>query len=268
MDPGSAPPLGGADVSATEVLANVSIGYIVMAAFLLTLLRLTLVPSRSSIARSVSELVESLIIAGVLVFLIIRPFFLQAFFIPSASMEPTLMGHKPDDYRNDGKRYADEIHDHIFVNKLVYRYSNPQRGDIIVFKAEKKADKESPMRGEEPKENVLIKRLIGVPGDTLEMKPDAQGVNRMWRNEKPLDEPFINGPMNAIPYDGGFAVGSPLKLDKDQYFVMGDNRNNSNDSRFWGTVPRDRIIGKAVFKFWPPSRFGLIRSDSGRELPN
>src|SRR5437016_6064086 len=112
------------ELGATEILANLSIGYIVFAAFILTVVRLALAPSRGAVARSVTELVESLIIAGVLVFMIIRPFFLQAFYIPSESMEPTLMGHQ----------YPDSVHDHIFVNKLIYRLREPKRGEIIVFR--------------------------------------------------------------------------------------------------------------------------------------
>src|ERR1051325_5204807 len=130
------------DQAVTEVLANLSIGYIVMAAFVLTLIRMVLVPSKSPFAKSVAELVESLIIAGVLVFMIIRPFFLQAFFIPSESMEPTLMGHM-EGVSSTGTNYPDSVHDHIFVNKLVYRYSDPKPRDIIVFRAPKQADMET-----------------------------------------------------------------------------------------------------------------------------
>src|SRR5438105_9604558 len=133
------------EVGATEWLANLSIGYVVLAAFILTALRLVLVPYRAPFARSVAELVESLIIAGVLVFLVIRPFFLQAFFIPSESMEPTLMGHNAGYNASTNQTYNDSVHDHIFVDKLSYRLREPKRGEIIVFKAEKKADKAAEM---------------------------------------------------------------------------------------------------------------------------
>src|SRR5258706_6345410 len=126
------------EVGATEWLANLSIGYVVLAAFFLTVVRLMRVPNRAPFARSVAELVESLIIAGVLVFMIIRPFFLQAFFIPSESMEPTLMGHVQG-HSSTNQDYSDTVHDHIFVNKLVYRYSDPHPRDIIVFRAPKEA---------------------------------------------------------------------------------------------------------------------------------
>src|SRR2546423_1457790 len=114
------------EIGAQEFLANLSVGYVVMAAFVLTVIRLALVPTRSPIARSVAELVESLIIAGVLVFLVIRPFFLQAFFIPSESMEPTLLGHDSDRPSPTGANYTDTVHDHIFVDKLSYRLRDPK----------------------------------------------------------------------------------------------------------------------------------------------
>ena len=245
------------EVGATEWLANLSIGYVVIAAFILTLLRLILVPSRGALARSVAELVESLIIAGVLVFLVIRPFFLQAFFIPSESMEPTLMGHNAG-ISQTGEEYKDTIHDHIFVNKMVYRLREPRRGEIIVFKAEKKADKTAELMGRQPVENVLIKRLVAVPGDTLEVKPDETGKMRVYLNGRPLVERYTKAEMNPNP-GASFAVNGPLKLGPNELFVMGDNRNNSNDSRFWGPLPRSRVIGKAELIFWPLSRIRFIR---------
>src|SRR5437870_2023011 len=97
------------EVGATEWLANLSIGYVLFAAFILTIIRLLLMPSDSPVARSVAELVESLVIAGVLVFMVIRPFFLQAFFIPSESMEPTLMGHEAGSGGLTSTNYTDSI---------------------------------------------------------------------------------------------------------------------------------------------------------------
>src|SRR5579862_4322479 len=182
------------DTGATEFLANLSVGTVVMVALVLTMLRLILLqlagpptPQRvnqpnGSWARGLAEIFESFIIAFVLVFLIIRPFIVQAFFIPSESMENTLLGH--DEYNpKTGERRNDTVHDHIFVNKMIYRYSDPQRGDIIVFKAPKEADGEDKMNGLPQQENVLIKRCMGIPGDSIEVKNGAAYRNGVKLNE-------------------------------------------------------------------------------------
>jgi len=238
---------------ATEFLANLSVGSIVLAAFVLTIVRLLLVPSQAAIARSAAELVESFIIAGVLVFLIIRPFFVQAFFIPSESMEPTLMGHTKG-LSMSGEVHQETIHDHIFVNKLAYRIGEPKRGDIIVFRAEKRADS----AGGFQTENVLIKRLIAVPGDRIAVLPNPDSTLSVWLNGEKLNEPYIKEPMYAKE-GGNFGVGKEITLKPGELYVMGDNRNNSNDSRFWGTLPRNRVIGKAFLRFWPLNRVGLVK---------
>ena len=255
------------EVGVTEVLANLSIGYIVLAAFVLTLVRMVLIPSRSPLAKSVAELVESLIIAGVLVFMIIRPVFVQAFFIPSESMEPTLMGHRAG--AGSVGTYTDEVHDHIFVNKLIYRFRDPKPGDIIVFRAPGQADMGAKEEGRPPQENVLIKRLIAVGGQTIEVRPDDTGHAHVYVDGKPVDESYIHflQPMDDIGNMGNtfsvegapFAVHKPLVLKSDELFVMGDNRNHSNDSRYWGPLKRDRVIGKAMFIFWPLNRIRIIR---------
>ena len=260
---------------ATEALANLSIGAVVGIALILTILRIVFLnpaklfqPSRAvnvgSTARGFAEILESLIIAGILVFLVIRPFFLQAFFIPSQSMEPTLLGHDAGKPMSNDKDYTDTVHDNLFVNKLVYRYSKPQHGDVVVFRAPAHADNEHPEGSK--RENILIKRLIGMPNDTIQVKEDG-----VYRNGKKLDEPVykkdepvkgqynINEPMRLDTMQPPkYAVSEELKLGQNQYFMMGDNRNNSNDGRFWGPLDGDRIIGKAMFVFLPLNRIGTI----------
>ena len=255
------------DTGAAELLANLSVGTVVLIALVLTLLRLVLMNFKTTTkpgveetmpwARSIAEILESLIIAGVLVFLIIRPFFVQAFYIPSESMEYTLMGHEARTVTKmvngtEQEVHEDAIHDHIFVNKLAFRIGDPQRGDIIVFKAPPQADQEN----KPPKENILIKRLIGLPGDKIELKIDpAGGRNAIYINDKPTNEPYIKEPMDL---KGEYAVNAPLTLKPGEYFVMGDNRNNSNDSRYWGTLERSRVIGKASFIFFPFNRVRVL----------
>ncbi len=252
---------------ATELLANLSIPMIGFIALILSIVRLGLLNPLSKkrpagMARGIAEVCESLLVALVLVFLLIRPFLIQAFFIPSESMETTLLGHTAGQ-----GGHTDTVNDHIFVNKMVFRYSDPQFKDIIVFRAPKEADGESLMRGLPQVENVLIKRVIGVPGDTLEVKDEEvtkEGQKEMQkvvvRNGVKLVEPYIKEAMESPGSSGAhFAVDQPLKLGSDEYFVMGDNRNNSNDSRFWGVVKRNRIMGKASFVFMPFNRMGKIR---------
>src|SRR5579884_2702880 len=253
------------ETGAAELLANLHIETVVLIALALTILRMVLLSMKNQarrglpaevnpIARGIAEIIESLIVAGVLVFLIIRPFFVQAFFIPSESMEPTLCGHDAG-VNQRGVMHEDTCHDHIFVNKLVYRYSEPKRGDIIVFKAPKSADAEDKMKGLPQQENVLIKRLIGLPGDTVEVKADG-----VYVNGQKLNEPYIMEPMRPElePNFKYGANGTPVHLGPDQLWVMGDNRNDSNDSRYWGPLDRNRVIGKANLIFWPLNRIRIL----------
>ena len=277
------------DTGATEFLANLSVSSIVLAALCLTILRLLILQvggamrprmvsgsaagsNDTGFTRGLAEILESLIIAGVLVFLVIRPFFVQAFFIPSESMENTLLGHDAGApvAGNPLQTHKETVHDHIFVNKLVFRFGQPHRGDIIVFRAPKEADAEHKYTGA-PVENVLIKRLIGLPGDKIEVKD-----GRVYRNDEPLDEyhqdkeghllpgfPYsIREPMDQNLEQqfrfASFASGGALKLKEHQYWVMGDNRNDSNDSRYWGPLEDWRVIGKASVIFWPLGRIRLL----------
>lgn len=261
------------DAGVPELLANLNVATIVMIATALTFLRLVLLSLKSSApagkpqethpaARSVAEILESLIIAGILVFLIIRPFFVQAFYIPSESMEPTLLGHEPGHNMVTSVDHTDSVHDHIFVSKLSYRLGDPQRGDIIVFKAPPEADGEDKNLGQPLKENILIKRCMAVPGDTIWIHDGA-----VWRKQpgqdklEKLNEPYLDPKLPMLTDqrpDAAFAVNEPLTLPPGRYFVMGDNRNDSNDSRFWGTVERKRIIGKASIIFFPFNRIRMI----------
>jgi len=175
------------------------------------------------------EYAEAIIIAGLLA-LVIRTFIVQAFKIPSGSMEDTLL-----------------VGDHVLVTKFLYGthipFTNvtvlplrePKRGDIIVFK----------YPGDESKD--FIKRLIGLPGDVLQV------INKtVYVNGRPLTEPYTVFkddeilPRSLQPRDNF----GPIKVPEGKYFMMGDNRDKSNDSRFWGFVDGNKIIGKALVIYW------------------
>ncbi|MCS6998462.1 MAG: signal peptidase I [Aquificaceae bacterium] len=173
------------------------------------------------------------LIIVIIVVLFIRAFLLQAYNIPSGSMKPTLL-----------------VGDFILVNKLVYRLSDPQRGDIVVFKW--------PVNPEID----FIKRIVGMPGDTIEIRGEKVFINGQEVSKRFVErvqedsvakliyeETLPNGvkhkialyedylfPRKDVPY---------IKIPEGHYFVMGDNRDNSEDSRYWGLLPRENIVGKA-----------------------
>ncbi|MDQ1426832.1 MAG: signal peptidase [Acidimicrobiaceae bacterium] len=154
--------------------------------------------------------------------IVVKTFLIQAFFIPSGSMEPTL---KPGD--------------RVLVNKLSYKLHDVHRGDIVVFKR-------PPSEADDPTIKDLIKRVIGLPGDRIEGR---DGV--VYINGQPLKEPYLP--------PGTTTASLPLQtVPAGQYFVMGDNRGNSKDSRFIGTIPKNLIVGRAFVRVWPLSGIGLL----------
>jgi signal peptidase I len=190
-------------------------------------------PDRKSTAR---EYLESVVVAVILA-LFIRTFAVQAFKIPTGSMETNLL-----------------IGDHLLVNKLVYSPSfgpledallgkkDVQRGHVVVFKFP-----EDPARD-------FIKRVIAVPGETVEIR-DKQ----VLIDGKPLEEPYVHflepplrrdDPEYALRADPSRDNYGPKLVPAGQLFVMGDNRDNSRDSRFWGFLPRDQVKGRALLVYW------------------
>jgi len=129
--------------------------------------------------------------------------------------------------------------DWIIVNKVSYSFSNPKRGDVIVFNPREGVSSQYP----------FIKRIIALPGETVEIKN-----GQVFIDNTPINEPYIFPEPPRSNKDLG-----PQKMRDSQYFVLGDNRNNSNDSRSWGPISRNDIIGKAKFVYWPPSKWGPIK---------
>jgi signal peptidase I len=126
----------------------------------------------------------------------------------------------------------------VFINKFLYRFGlgAVERGDTVVFW----------FPGDPTKS--FIKRIIGLPGDTVEVR-----AGQVYLNNRPLVEPYV-----PEEYRDRISVG-PVRVPDGQFFVLGDHRSSSNDSRNWGPVPKESIYGKAVFAYWPPDRLGVVR---------
>ncbi|MGB3650964.1 MAG: signal peptidase I, partial [Rivularia sp. (in: cyanobacteria)] len=130
--------------------------------------------------------------------------------------------------------------DRLVVEKISYRFNSPKFGDIVVFQPPPELQR----RGYS-EDQAFIKRVIGTPGDTIKIDD-----GKVYVNDNLLQENYIKEP-SVKPF--------PLvKVPENQYFMMGDNRNDSNDSRYWGFLPKTNMIGKATFRFWPLDRIGII----------
>lgn len=164
------------------------------------------------------EILQSLLVAAVLAF-IIHTFIMQNFRIPSGSMEPTL-----------------QIQDYIFASKITYRFNEPKRGDIVVFKYPRDTSR------------YFVKRLIAVGGETVALKG-----GKLYINGELVPEDYLP---QGLSFDDDYG---PVTVPEGNYFMLGDNRNNSSDSRDWGFVSRDLIVGKEIFIYWPPGRIGVAR---------
>jgi signal peptidase I len=177
-----------------------------------------------------------LIVGALIVAVLVKSFLIQVFWIPSGSMEETL-----------------QIGDRVIVNKLAYRIGDPGRGDVVVFEpetfeAESLVTKVSrnllESVGLRTPESDLIKRVIGLPGETIEIVD-----SRVLIDNAALEEPYLAPGLSMRDF-------GPELVPADSYFVMGDNRNSSRDSRVFGAIERGRIVGRAFSVVWPPSRWG------------
>jgi signal peptidase I len=202
---------------------------------------------RPDLTRGQRLLVETviLVIAAVFLAVLLRGFVAEAFRIPSASMEPQL-----------------NIGDRVIVSRTAYKLHDPNRGDVIVFDCPPAAGCSRPgktnivVRGvhtimeavllREPQPEEYIKRVIGLPGDKVEGK---NGI--VYVNDLPLEEPYL--PVGTRTSDFAATVVAPRHL-----WVMGDNRGNSSDSRVFGQIDQDTVVGRAILRVWPPWRTAFL----------
>lgn len=179
-----------------------------------------------------------LILVALVVAIIIKTFFFQAFYIPSGSMIPTL-----------------EVNDRVLVNKLSYRFGDIERGDILVFDSPEAVERErstatrvlrsvGEATGLMSPDTVLIKRVIGLPGETIEIFD-----NQVFVDGNPIAEPYV--PAGTVTREMEAFTVPP-----DYVFMMGDNRTASRDSRFFGPIHKDDVVGRAFVTVWPPGRWG------------
>jgi signal peptidase I len=182
--------------------------------------------------------------------LLIQAFLVKPYQIPSPSMEPTL-----------------DVGQRVLVDRVSYRFGDPEIGDIVVFHPPLGADaagecgitihdqqpvdvgEPCPQAVDQESDTNFIKRIVAGPGDRLSIKHGHPVVNGVMANED-----------FTMPCDGqrGCTLDKTITIPQNEYFMMGDNRGSSDDSRFWGPVPRDWIIGEAFSTYWPPDRLGFL----------
>jgi signal peptidase I len=178
-------------------------------------------------------------IAGAIaIVLAIKAWVVNPYRIPSSSMEPSLHCAVPTS--GCEARFSDRV----LANRFIYRFRDPQRGDIVVFKTPPAAQRRCGAGG------TFVKRLIGLPGDRIELR-SIRGLSYVYINGKTLEEPYIQKERRDTRPPETFQVP------QGQYFMMGDNRSQSCDSREWGAVPRSNLIGKVFATYWPPNRISI-----------
>lgn len=193
------------------------------------------------------QLVELVLIVGVALVLafVIQALIVKPFRIPSESMEPALV-----------------VNQRVLVDRVSFRFSDPHRGDVVVFKPPKGADDNVCGRPGEGRGTItpcsegtpdqsdenFIKRVVGEPGDRIMVKQ-----NRVYLNGKLQREPFV---AKNTPCDDLCNMPREIRVPPGHFFMMGDNRGESADSREWGPVPEEWIIGNAFATYWPPKRVG------------
>ena len=210
---------------------------------------------REKLRANLKETIDTIVFVIIAVILI-RFFIAELRWIPSGSMKPTL-----------------QIGDRIVVEKIT-KFPNiirnrafentPKRGDVMIFYPPFVKLKTDPwsvfsrLTGFFCKDIAYIKRVVGLPGEKFEIKQGSNGAYKVYINNQPLDEDYIMSEYDYHKCRENMYCG-PFIIPEGQYFMMGDNRGNSQDSRFWGTLPKERFIGRAVFIFWPITNIDVIK---------
>lgn len=178
----------------------------------------------TSIKNHIVDFIQSIVVIGA-IFALIYLFVAQPHKVSGNSMVPTF---------HNG--------DYIMTDKVTYRVSQPQRGDIIVLKNPRDENQD------------FIKRIIALPGDSIKIEEDQVFINDLLIQELYL-------PIGILTRPGNFLQDSEsIKVPENQYFVFGDNRNASSDSREWGAITEQEIIGRVIFRYWPPNALGIIQN--------
>jgi signal peptidase I len=187
-----------------------------------------------------------LTIAGaVLIVFALKQWVVNPYRIPSSSMEPTLHCAKP------GQGCLGNSSDRVLACRICFDFTNPSRGDVVVFNTPRAAARQCGEGG------TFVKRVIGLPGETV--KEDEKGNIWIRGPDKPefvkLKEPYVSKRARLLDSEH---FGHTWSVPNGQYFMMGDNRSESCDSRSWGAVPRGDLIGTVFFVYWPPDRIGFL----------
>jgi len=178
------------------------------------------------------------IVGAVAIVLAIKAFVVNPYRIPSSSMEPTLHCARP------AQLCEARFSDRVLANRFIYHFREPARGDIVVFETPPAAQEKCGAGG------TFVKRIIGLPGERVQIRLRRDKAF-VYIDGQRLEEPYIE------PDRRDTGPAETFIVPPDRYFVMGDNRSQSCDSRVWGSVPRENLIGKVFMTYWPPNRISF-----------
>ncbi len=178
------------------------------------------------------------IVGAIAIVLAIKAWVVNPYRIPSSSMEPTLHCARP------APGCEARFSDRVLANRFIFHFRDPRRGEIVVFQTTPAVKRKCNAGG------TFVKRIVGLPGETLQVRL-IRGREYVYINGRRLEEPYIQASRR------GFGPAETFKVPEGKYFMMGDNRASSCDSRVWGSLPRENILGKVFMTYWPPQRISF-----------